>query len=592
MDTRSDFLRYYQGELAYLRRAGREFARRYPKIASRLELTEEGSADPHVERLLEAFAFLTARLEQRLDDEFVEVSRGLLETLQPSLTEIVPPLSIAEFTANPAKGKLTGGYTLPRHWRLFAQSRDESGRDGIACRFRTCYPVELWPVSVEAAAVDRGDRDSISITLSSTEDWRELTLDRLRFYIAGDVLQRSAIYDLMAAGLDEVRLEGDAGDPVTLPASSVSWVGFDRDEAVLPGVTPDSPAYRLLAEYIHFPQKFFFFDVKGLRRRRSEKILTIRFVLRQPAKRLAVERETFRLHCTPIVNLFSRITEPVRIDHRSAEYRLVADYRQERTTEIHSIRQVSASPDPLRDAELVEPFFSFRHEAGARGQTSFWYARRRPVERADATGTDVWLSFYDLRFHLAPPSYPVVYAHTLCTNRELAVQVGEGARLHVEEQAPVRAVTCLSRPTAPLYPPSDGAAYWRLLTSLSLNHLTFGGGEDRVNALRKMFRLYNFAETASINRQAEGLAEIAVRPAMARIGKEVWRGFSQGNDVELMVDEALFVGSSAVLFAAVMRQFFALYAGVNSFVSLTLRSRQREGDWKSWPPLAGWVQQL
>jgi type VI secretion system protein ImpG len=597
MDNRAEFLRYYQNELTYLRHAGREFARRYPKVAGRLELTEEGSADPHVERLMEAFAYLTARLSQRLDNEFFEISGGLLEAVQPSLTEIVPPMAVATFVPSAATAKLTSGYTIPRQSRLFAPVRSQGpeetpGRDGISCRFETVYPVELWPIAIVDAAFEREDEDSIVIRLRSEGAWEELSLARLRFHISGDPMLGGTLYDALAAGLAAIVLESDTGERAVLPRESLTWVGFAADEAILPNGVPENPAYRLLAEYIHFPRKFFFFDITGFERARPARELTVRLKLSQSPRRLPIDRETFRLFSTPIVNLFSRISEPVRVTHRGSEYRLVADFRHERTTEIHSIRQVSASPDPARPAETVEPFFAFRHSAADANQTSFWYARRRPVDRADMTGTDVWLSFHDLQFRHVDPTTPVLYAHTLCTNRELAVQVSPGAKLHLEQPAPVQSITCSSRPTAPLHPPTDGATYWRLISNLSLNHLTLGEGEDRLKALRQVIRLYNFDEKPSVQRQAAGLCEMGVRPVMARIGPDAWRGFVPGSEVTLLLDETEFAGSSAVLFASVLRQFLALYAGVNSFVEVALRSRQREREWMRWGPLTGWNQTL
>jgi type VI secretion system protein ImpG len=101
VDERDDFLPYYLDELAYLRRMGREFARTYPKIAARLELAGGLSTDPHVERLIESFAFLTARLERRLDLELPEIGASLLGVLYPNLVNPVPPLAIARFQVDP-----------------------------------------------------------------------------------------------------------------------------------------------------------------------------------------------------------------------------------------------------------------------------------------------------------------------------------------------------------------------------------------------------------------------------------------------------------------------------------------------------------
>jgi hypothetical protein len=85
-----DLLLYYERELAYLRRMGAQFAERYPKVASRLLLEPSKCEDPHVERLLEGFAFLAARVHHRIDDDIPELSEAFLEVLYPQHVRPVP----------------------------------------------------------------------------------------------------------------------------------------------------------------------------------------------------------------------------------------------------------------------------------------------------------------------------------------------------------------------------------------------------------------------------------------------------------------------------------------------------------------------
>ena len=146
MSSWDETLRYYQDELGYLRRAGEEFAKQYPKIAGRLELTPEGSADPHVDRMISSFAFLTARIQRQLHGEVPEISTALLGALHPQLVNPVPPMAIARFDPDPDQGKITTGFNIPRETALFAQSST-----GQTCRFRTCYDVTLWPLTVLSA---------------------------------------------------------------------------------------------------------------------------------------------------------------------------------------------------------------------------------------------------------------------------------------------------------------------------------------------------------------------------------------------------------------------------------------------------------
>ena len=601
MDERDESLRYYLDELAYLRRMGQEYARLYPKIAARLEISNGLSTDPHVERLIESFAFLTARLERRLDLELPEISATMLGVLFPNLVAPVPPLAIARFEVDPAQGKITTGRVIPRHTRLFAQTRD-----GHVCRFRTAYPVELWPLGVVGidlhprsafSALDRR-HDVISVLRVRLESrgaaLSELDLSRLRFHLNGDSTLTGALYDLFGHALAGVALTNDDGSaPVFLPPEALTLVGFGQDEDVIPASPGGRPGYRLLQEYLHFPTKFHFFDLSGLERARRGQKLDIHFLFSQaPATRLAIETDTLLLGCTPIQNLFPRTSEPIRIDQRRVEYRLVGDLRREPLTEIHSILSVSASADPQKRTTEIQPFFSFHHAPGDDRHTAFWHARRAPTGRADLSGMDTWMGFVDLEFRPAEPPTQVVYAHTLCTNRELAVQLPPGAALQIEEAAPLTRITCLTRPTDTAYPALGGAALWKLVSNLSLNHLSLSNGPESLEALREILRLYNFSGSPFIDRQIDGIREMQARPVVGRMGSEAWRGFCRGTQVTLTFDESQYVGGSAFLFASVLHHFFALHANINSFTQVVMRSLQREQDWKRWPALAGTQQVL
>src|SRR5262245_13779973 len=417
----------------------------------------------------------------------------------------------------------------------------------------------------------------------------ELDLRRLRFHLHGESTVVCELYDLLGQTLGGIALVADdAATPVFLPEEALTPVGFGRDEDVIPAWPHSHPGYRLIQEYIQFAAKYHFFDLNGLDRTRARQRLDILFLFRQtPATKLAIDRDTILLGCTPIQNLFSKTTEPIRIDHRQTEYRLVADLRREAITEIHSILSMSASSDPQKPTEELHPFFSFRHAPLEDATPTFWHARRAPTGRADLVGTDLWVSFVDPAFRPTEPPMQVAYAHTLCTNRELAVQIPAGAELQVEDAAPLSRITCLTRPTDTAYPAVGGETLWKLVSNLSLNHLSLSTGAESLEALREILRLYNFSASPFINRQIEGIREMSTRPVAGRIGSEAWRGFCRGTRVTLRLDESQYVGASPILFALVLHHFFGLHAAINSFTEVVVTSLQRDEEWKRWPPLAG-----
>ncbi|HEX4135058.1 MAG TPA: type VI secretion system baseplate subunit TssF [Bryobacteraceae bacterium] len=589
-------LRFYNDELAWLRVMGREFARQYPMVANRLELQDGHPADPHVERLIESFAFLTGRIQHELDAQFPEITTSLLSVLYPHLVQPIPPLAVARFEIDARRGKFTTGHVIPRNSALYAY-----GSGDVACRFRTCWETTVWPVDVTEVSLDRPARFDflnadprvtsvlrlrIAATAGSLAD---LELESLRLFINPRNGPAYTLYELLFANLLGICiLPEDGSTPSRLPATAISAAGFDREEGVLPSPAYAHPGHRLIQEYLHFPEKFLFFDVSHLRGHGAKSYFDLLFLLdRVPREKLNLEAGSFVTGCTPVANLFPRTTEPTRLDQRQLSYRLVADARRERTTEIHSIEKVSGSTNPLDETHRYEPFYSFRHSADGNGPRAFWHARRVFTGREDLPGMDTWLSFLDLDFKPAEPPAEVIFAHTLCTNRWLATEVPPGARLQMEEVGPV-IVSTLGRPTPPVYPPLGGPGVWRLISNLSLNHLSLEGGGEGLRSLQEILRVYCFNDQPSLLQQIQGIRELSSRPVLVRTGADAWRGFRSGTEIALTFDEAVYAGGGAFLFATVLRNFLGLYCAANSFTQLVARRVNREGDWKRWPPLAGY----
>ncbi len=600
-DRRDDLLDYYQRELSYLRHEGAEFARRYPRVAARLELSGAESPDPHVERLLESFAFLTGRLQRTLDAEFPQIPAALLAVLYPHLTAPVPSMAIAQFKVDPDQARAALGFAIPENTQLFAESAE-----GVPCWFRTGYPVSLWPIEVAAAAIRPAaefafldQRTDVAVVLRlvlrglGRVGFADLAPPALRLHINAVPVAGGTLYEALLNQVREVAIRpvGQAQPTRTLPASCIRPVGFEPAEDVLPWDRHAHAAYRLIQEYFVFPEKFMFVDLEGLGDLGDGAEAELLFLLATPPRRrLTLDARVFQLNCTPIINLFRRTTEPVRIDHTRVDYRLVPDSHRERATEIHSILKVSARSAFEDDSTTIQPFYAFDHAGPPSDRPeprAFWLARRQPTGRADLPGSDMVLSFVDLDVNPARPPTQLVFAHTLCTNRGVAAQLPVGAQLHAEVDAPLAGVACLSKPTRQLAPPFDGQTLWRLVSHLSLNQLSLAGGEAGLRALREILLLYAAFDDATVRSQLAGLSGLACREVVRRIGTEAWRGFCRGIEIRLELDEDRFVGSHPFLLAAVLNRFFGLYAAVNAFTQLTLTSRQRDGVWKTWPPLAG-----
>jgi type VI secretion system protein ImpG len=620
---RDDLLNYYERELAFIRSMGGEFAEKYPKIASRLLLEADKCEDPHVERLIEAFAFLAARVHLKIDDEFPEITESLLNILYPHYLAPIPSMSIAQFTFDPDQGKLTTGYHINKETSLYSRPIN-----GTPCRFRTCYPVTVWPLEVVSATLESLDpvdthgmweeavirlhirclhNAKLSELTTSGEDGEARRLDRLRFYLYGEPQFTYALYEMIFNNSTRVDLrpenvkkggpKGSAPLVVSLPPTVLEQVGLGADEGMLPYTQRSFMGYRLLTEYFTFPEKFLFLDISGLdhaaREARLGEEFSISIYLKDVTPpRGIVSAATFQLGCSPIINLFSKVAEPIQITALQNEYRVVPDVHRQGTTEVYSVNEVTSTDPYVKETRTYRPFYSIRHSTPAARDESFWYATRRPSLRNEDQGTEVYISLVDLGFNPAKPAADTLTVHTTSSNRDLPSKLPFGVRdgdFEVEGTGPLARVRCLRKPTDSIRSPLRRGAQWRLISHLSLNHLSISGDGNSADAdaLREILSLYNFTESPAVARQITGISEVISRHVVRQTGPRIGTGFARGIETTILFDEEMFVGSGVFLFASLLERFLGLYVSINSFNQLVAKTEQREGTLKKWKPRAG-----
>src|SRR5262249_7054162 len=152
--------------------------------------------DPHVARLIEAFAFLTARVRRKLDDDFPELTEALLNVLYPHYLTPIPSMAITQMTC---QRDLAASQLVPAGVEI-----ETEPVGGETCRFRTAYPVTLWPIAIESASLRGrpivapanpqapGAVAVLRLTLRCLADemtFTKLGPERLRFFLRGQTQQ-------------------------------------------------------------------------------------------------------------------------------------------------------------------------------------------------------------------------------------------------------------------------------------------------------------------------------------------------------------------------------------------------------------------
>ncbi|MEQ1830289.1 MAG: type VI secretion system baseplate subunit TssF [Pirellula sp.] len=624
------FLDHYDRELAYLREMGSEFAAKYPRLAGRLGLDEFQCSDPFVERLLEGFAFMSARIQRRLDAEFPQLTRSILDSIFPDYTRPIPSAGI--FQLNPAhdEGSLIEGFLVPKGSRLHAEP---APGQQTGCRFDTVNDIHLWPIRVAhfgylsrdttstlqmPRALFKSDiRGVLHLVLETTASvpFSALKMDQLRLHFRGGEIANQ-IYEVLIAHSNVFAITG--GSNVRRPTvdswsmmeqSQVAPVGFEPQAALTPGDCRSFSGYRLVQDYFILPEKFLFVDLHGLQHAISRidgNQLHLVFGIAQVPGRLLERTSTehVALHCVPAVNLFQRRADRIHLDHSQHEHQLVCDRSRPLDFEVWSVERMAAHRAASSLETACLPLYAPPTQTSNVPQSSLYYClERRPRVQSDPNtrgarsayaGTEVYIGLTDSHETIRRQDFQQLSSQVYCTNRDLPFltpERGWRTAFRFEAAGPIANVLCLNGPTSPR--PSlvtdDGETAWRLVSHLTPNYLTLTDSENGGAAmLRELLQLYCLPEHHSQLRQIEGLQHVKQRPVVRRIPMAGPITFARGLEIELQCDEEAFEGSGAFLLASVLEQFFARFVCLNSFAETHLISSKR-GSIHRWPPRSGMI---
>ncbi|MGP9568234.1 type VI secretion system baseplate subunit TssF [Halomonas sp. AOP5-B2-8] len=579
--------RYYRDELNFLKRQGREFADANPGLSRFLS---ERSTDPDVERLLEGFAFLTGRMREKVDDEFPELTHSLISMLWPNYLRPVPSMTVVQFT--PTWHALSQQQQVPRGTELASEPVD-----GTACQFRTCHDVVLYPLA--HAGVDaRHTRESSIVELTmdvrSDQPMNAMGINALRLHLGGDGYTARTLYLWMSHYLARLELEID-GKVQTLPASALKAVGYERDQALLPYPQNVHQGYRILQEYLCFPEAFHFFDVLNLNQYlpgEAARSVTLRCVFSRILPTDArVQDEHLALYCTPAINLFEHDAEPIDLSGERSEYRIRPSSRSPSHYEVFSVDQVQGGlagehADAQGNPRNYVPFESFQHQIEQdRGREALYYrVRVRDSLRSDGFDHDIAFVRGDERARVGRRE--TISLQLTCSNRELPEQLTIGDLCVPTEESPAYAAfRNITRPTPVLRPALDDGLLWILISNLSLNYLSL---LER-DALCSVLRAYDFR--ALVDRQAERVAQKRLAGIIDIDTQSVDR-LRKGLPVRglrsvMTLDQEAFGDEGGLyLFGSVLARFFSLYASINSFHELHVINRHNQERY-TWTLQAG-----
>ncbi len=603
-------LERYASELGHLRSSAAEFAREYPKIAGRLGLGDFECADPYVERLLEGFAFLAARIQLRFEDGFPALAGALLDVASPGLLAPVPAMAVACCEPDPASPGLAGGMRLPRGTPLLGASSEAT-----APEFRTAADLDLLPLAIEDVTYQTRDfvlrdpppgitwRSALRLRLRPliATGWERCTADSLRVQVLGGDETAWSLLELLHTSTRAVVIDAADGRRLAqLDGTNLVLPGLGDDEAMLPVSPQAQPGTRLLQEYFAFPERFSAFalhNIGAALRACQGRPIEITLLLgdrRESLVRL-VESARLALNTVPVINLFPRRCERVPTDGRQHEYHLIANRTRPNDFEVHSVLAVEVCDAGGATLFQAAPFSSLvpADEDGAR----FVAYRRQlgtgPRRSAAYHGSEIFVALTGDEYAKRQHELRQVGAQVLCTSRDLVTTMPVGrpeGDFTVPSGLPVRRIRCIAGPTAPIAAPAGQELAWQAVSSLRQAQLAIAArdGGEAAAALRGLMGLHARGKPGSTANQAQALLRCTVGETVRRVPGTGPISFARGLAIELIFDDQAFRGGSCLPLGHILAEALADQVSVNSFVAVALALQER-GALTAWQPRLGRV---
>jgi len=611
-----NLLRHYNDELTHLREVGAEFAAEFPKIAARLSLDGLEVSDPYVERLLEGFAFLAARIQLKIEAEHPRFVQHLLETVYPGFLSPLPSLMIVRMRPDPLDPNLSRGFTLKRGSALTSElARGQNTR----CEFRTAHDVTLWPIEIDSVQyfshapdlplahlpVARQLRGGLRIKLKlhGGLKFKQLKLDKLPLFISApdDVAFRlhelvvgNTVGTWVAAGANRSPAAGFAD------VDSVKPMGFDDDQALLPETLRGFSGNRLLQELSAMPQRFLFFEINDLARRlatvdSAEVEIVVLFSRGEAALESLVDAGSLALFCTPAVNLFPKRLDRIQLGTGTWEHHVVPDRTRPMDYEIHTLESVTGYGIAQVAEQSFLPLYASFHDA-ARSHGAYYTVRREPRmlsarQRLDGPrsayiGQEMFLSLVDPQNAPYREDIRQLSVTALATNRDLPTLLpGSSTTWVLDSAGPAGRIETLRGPTRPVQRLARGDVGWAMVSLLTLNYLSIAGEDPKraAAALRSLLTLHGPEQDVAWAKQVDSIQWLEAKSVVRRLPFPGPLTFGCGVEVTALVDELGFQGSSAFLLGNVLDRFFARHAAANSFCETVLRSASRGEIMRSKP---------
>lgn len=576
-------LPYYEKQLQEFGQQSREFAQKYPKIAQRLSLNQEQIDDPHIERLIQAFSLIAARIDKKLEDSYDVFTHSLFEVMFPQYLRHFPACTVVSFEDINKLKQLTAAYVIPQKTALKSRSFK-----GVQCEFNTTNEVRLLPISLTQLEFQTSPSIHMHLNQNATLSLKFEIFNEAQKWILDEKLPiyLDAISNFPLQVLDSIFRKDTGfalrvGPRVVEISNPFEVMGFTEQESLLPIDQHTHHAYRLLMEYFCFPEKFNYLNLdlsrlKGLLGQQNQFEILIHLKLNlndQAVVRNYSELNVanFKLFTTPAINLFEKQAEPQKISHTQLQYPLITDAHHPELYQVYSVIEMNMVREKTNQEQThlpVLPFFAMSHYHNDKVQ--FFYS----LNYVPAQNKTTQMGYSIVSKHLKPYEIKSDFISTrlLCSNGDLPHEALSQSNniLNLNDSSLARRALILKRPTSPFYFDKNKNEQWRIISHLSLNTLALMKG-DALSHVKELLALYNLPHSKENILLIDALKQLSFSTTNKLVNSKPFPMFIRGVKAELAVNKSVFRGHSLYIFSQLLSHVFNLKVQINSFVDVVVK---------------------
>lgn len=576
-------LPYYEKQLQEFGQQSREFAQKYPKIAQRLSLNQEQIDDPHIERLIQAFSLIAARIDKKLEDSYDVFTHSLFEVMFPQYLRHFPACTVVSFEDINKLKQLTAAHVIPQKTALKSRSFK-----GVQCEFNTTCAVRLLPISLTQLEFQTSPSTHMHLNQNATLSLKFEIFNEAQKWILDEKLPiyLDAISNFPLQVLDSI-FRNDTGFAIRVGQRVVEIVnpfeimGFTEQESLLPIDQHTHHAYRLLMEYFCFPEKFNYLNLdlsrlKGVLNQQNQFEILIHLKLNLNDQAIVrnyseLNIANFKLFTTPAINLFEKQAEPQKISHTQLQYPLITDAHHPELYQVYSVTEMNMVREKTNQEQTyvpVLPFFAMSHYHNDKVQ--FFYS----LNYVPAQNKTTQMGYSIVSKHLKPFEIKSDFISTrlLCSNGDLPHEALSQSNniLNLNDSSLARRALILKRPTSPFYFDKNKNEQWRIISHLSLNTLALMKG-DALSHVKELLALYNLPHSKENILLIDALKQLSFSSTNKLVNSKPFPMFIRGVKAELVVNKSVFRGHSLYIFSQLLSHVFNLKVQINSFVDVVVK---------------------